>query len=75
MAKVMISLPDTLLERIDAHVQACRTNRSAYLRELAERDLAMQDNARRERIRRLLANPGHHGGNTAEFIRRMRDSR
>ncbi len=75
MAKVMISLPDSLLERIDMHVRAKRTTRSAYLRELAERDLDTEDAARRERIRELLKNPGHHGGGTEEFIRQMRDSR
>jgi metal-responsive CopG/Arc/MetJ family transcriptional regulator len=75
MAKVMISLPDSLLERIDAHVQAHRTNRSAFLREAAERELNRQDEARRERIRRLLADPGHHGGNTVEYIKQMRRER
>lgn len=75
MAKVMISLPDSLLERIDAHVRAHRTNRSAFLQDAAERVLAIEDAERAERIRKLLANPGHHGGNNAEFIRRMRDSR
>jgi metal-responsive CopG/Arc/MetJ family transcriptional regulator len=75
MAKVMISLPDSLLERIDAHVRAHRTTRSSYLRQLAERDLAANDAARSARIRELLANPGHHGGNSAQLIREMRDSR
>jgi len=75
MAKVMISLPDSLLERIDAHVQAHRTNRSAFLQDAAERVLVAADEERAERIRRLLANPGHHGGNTVEFIKQMRRER
>jgi metal-responsive CopG/Arc/MetJ family transcriptional regulator len=75
MAKVMISLPDSLLERIDAHVQAHRTNRSAFLRDAAERVLAAADAERGRRVRELLANPGHHGGDSVELIRRMRDSR
>ena len=75
MAKVMISLPDSLLERIDAHVRAHRTNRSAFLQNAAERVLAAEDAERGRRVRELLANPGHHGGNSAELIRRMRDSR
>jgi metal-responsive CopG/Arc/MetJ family transcriptional regulator len=75
MAKVMISLPDSLLERIDAHVQAHRTTRSAFLRDLAERELRADDSARHERIRKLLENPGHHGGDSVRFIREMRDSR
>ncbi|HEU4703963.1 MAG TPA: type II toxin-antitoxin system HicB family antitoxin [Conexibacter sp.] len=75
MAKVMISLPDNLLERIDAHVQAHRTNRSAFLQDAAERMLVIEDAERAERIRKLLANPGHHGGNTVEFIKQMRRER
>jgi metal-responsive CopG/Arc/MetJ family transcriptional regulator len=75
MAKVMISLPDSLLERIDAHVRAHRTSRSRFLREAAEQVLDLQDDARTERIRRLLADPGHHGGNTVEFIKQMRRER
>jgi metal-responsive CopG/Arc/MetJ family transcriptional regulator len=75
MAKVMISLPDSLLGRIDAHVQAHRTSRSRFLREAAERELAIADEERVERIRKLLANPGHHGGNTVEYIKQMRRER
>jgi metal-responsive CopG/Arc/MetJ family transcriptional regulator len=75
MAKVMISLPDALLERIDAHVRARRTSRSAFLREAVQSKLDAVDTARRDRIRELLANPGHYGGGAAEFIRQMRDSR
>lgn len=75
MAKVMISLPDSLLERIDAHVQAHRTTRSAYLRDLAEHDLAARGAARKERIRRLLENPESHEGDTVAFIKKMRAER
>jgi metal-responsive CopG/Arc/MetJ family transcriptional regulator len=75
MAKVMISLPDSLLERIDAHVRARRTTRSRFLRELAEREVNANDAARRTRIRELLANPGHYGGDSVRLIREMRNSR
>jgi len=75
MAKVMISIPDSLLERIDAHAQAHRTSRSAFLREAAQLQLTLKDEARRDRIRRLLADPGHHGGNTVEYIKQMRRER
>lgn len=71
----MISLPDTLLEQIDAFARQRGTTRSGFLRELAERELAADDAARKERIRRLLANPGNHGGGTVEFIKQMRRSR
>ena len=75
MAKVMISLPDDLLERIDAFARQRGTTRSGWLRELAEREMAADQAARRERIRALLANPGHHGGDAARLVREMRDSR
>lgn len=75
MAKVMISLPDSLLERIDAHARAHRTSRSAFLREAAERVLDENDSARRERIRKLLENPERHEGDTVAFIKKMREER
>ncbi len=57
MAKVTISLPDSLLERIDAHVRAHGTSRSAFLREVAERELDLEDAERGERVLGLLENP------------------
>jgi metal-responsive CopG/Arc/MetJ family transcriptional regulator len=75
VAKVMISLPDELLERIDAYARSRGTTRSGLLRELAERELAADREARGKRIRELLANPQPHGGNSVEIIREMRRSR
>jgi predicted transcriptional regulator len=40
MAKVLVSLADDLLRRIDRLARSRRMSRSAYLSELAERDLA-----------------------------------
>ena len=71
----MISLPDSLLERIDMHVRARRTTRSAFLRGLAERDLQAGDAARADSIRRLLDYARPHGGDSARAIREMRRSR
>jgi metal-responsive CopG/Arc/MetJ family transcriptional regulator len=39
MAKVMISMPDDLLDRLDAQARANRETRSGFLRRLAEREL------------------------------------
>jgi metal-responsive CopG/Arc/MetJ family transcriptional regulator len=75
MAKVMISLPDSLLERIDAHARARRMSRSAFLRQAAERLLAADDDVRRARIRELLADPVHHEGDSVEYVRQLRRSR
>lgn len=75
MAKVMISLPDSLLERIDAHVRAHRTSRSRFLREVAERELASADVALADDVRRILATAAPHGGDNVRFIREMRRTR
>jgi ribbon-helix-helix CopG family protein len=41
MAKVMISLPDTLLGALDAEVKRRQTTRSALLQSAARRELAL----------------------------------
>ena len=71
----MISLPDDLLERLDAFAKRTGTTRSGLLRELAEEKLADDSGARAKHIRELLANPGHHGGDSGRLVREMRDSR
>ena len=39
VAKVMISIPDEILDRIDAHLRETRETRSGFLRRLAEREI------------------------------------
>lgn len=77
VAKVMISIPDLLLERIDSHVEAAHETRSGFLRALAERELEAGEAGRRQEVEGLLdllaAEP--LGGNAAEIIREARDSR
>jgi metal-responsive CopG/Arc/MetJ family transcriptional regulator len=75
MAKVMISLPDDLLERADAYARHQGTTRSGLLRVLLERELDANAAERKKRIRELLANAEPHGGNGVEIIREMRRSR
>src|SRR5438094_8547709 len=55
MAKVMVSIPDELLARLDGYARARGTTRSGLLRELAERELAIDNEGRRQGITRLLA--------------------
>jgi predicted transcriptional regulator len=43
VAKVLVSLDDALLRRVDRIAQALGLTRSAYLAELAERDAARVD--------------------------------
>jgi metal-responsive CopG/Arc/MetJ family transcriptional regulator len=75
MAKVMISLPDSLLTRIDAHVQAHRTTRSRFLREAAELVLNTESAERGKRVRELLANPEYHRGDSVYLVKQARWSR
>lgn len=39
MAKVLVSIPDDLLERVDREAQRRRTSRSGFLQEAARREL------------------------------------
>lgn len=75
MAKVMISLPEELLARLDDHARRRGTSRSGLLRELAERELATDSAERRRRITRLLTAAAPHGGENAVAIREQRRAR
>src|SRR4029077_13555829 len=75
VAKVMISIPDKLLERIDAHARASRETRSGFLRRVAERELLDGEAHRREELEQLLGPPLFMGGEATRLIRDDRDSR
>lgn len=75
VAKVMISFPDPLLERVDAHTKEAGETRSGFLQRLAERELAEDAAARRRELEALLGPPVDLGGNAARVIREARDSR
>jgi HicB_like antitoxin of bacterial toxin-antitoxin system len=78
LAKVMISIPDKLLERLDLRARAAGETRSGFLQRLAERDLEQADRHNREEIERLLdeLKPLDFGGiSAAQLIREDRDSR
>jgi predicted transcriptional regulator len=77
VAKVMISIPDNLLERLDALAHANRETRSGYLRRLAEQDLESGLARRREEVEELLDKAtvrGGMGGDAARLIREDRES-
>lgn len=75
VAKVMISIPDNLLDRLDAQARASRETRSGYLRHLVERDLDAGRRERRREFENLLGPPVPLGGDAARLIREDRDSR
>lgn len=73
----MISIPDDLLERLDAQARANRETRSGFLRRLAERELEVDRARKREEIDNLLGKaivPGGLGGDSARLIREDRES-
>ncbi len=54
VAKVMISIPDKLLERLDLRAKEGGETRSGFLQRLAERELDTAEERRREEINQLL---------------------
>lgn len=77
VAKVMISMPDDLLDRLDTQARANRETRSGFLRRLAERELEGALAADRDEVEALLAKalvPEGLGGDAARLIREDRES-
>ncbi len=74
VAKVMISMPDDLLDRLDVQARANRETRSGFLRRLAERELDAGYADQRKRLEELLGAPMDLGGDAAKLIREDRES-
>jgi metal-responsive CopG/Arc/MetJ family transcriptional regulator len=74
MAKVMVSLPDDLLQRIDRRAHARHATRSGFLRELAERELATGARDDRAETEELLGDPVSLGGDTRRLLHADRRS-
>jgi hypothetical protein len=76
MSKILVSLPDDLLERIDREARARGTNRSRFLQEAARRQLGWPDpaalRAALTRGRRALAEIGSF--ESADLIRKQRQA-
>ena len=77
MTKVLISVPDDLLERIDREARARRLTRSAFIEEAARRELGWSGadaiDAALARGREALGDDGAF--EAAEFVRSDRDAR
>jgi predicted transcriptional regulator len=77
MSKVLISVPDDLLDRIDREANARGTTRSRFLEEAARRQLGWpapeELDAAVARAREALASAGAF--ESAELIRRDREAR
>jgi len=77
VAKVMISIPDDLLERLDAQARSNGETRSGFLQRLAEAELAAESTRQRRRWEEMLEaiGPVDLGGRSAaELIREDRES-
>lgn len=76
VAKVMISIPDGLLKRLDAHAEAARETRSGFLQRLAERELEAAERSNDEEIARLLDSLDIDlgGADIAQVIREDREA-
>jgi len=81
MAKVMISIPDDLLGRLDLRAKQLGESRSGLLQRLAERELEDGERGQRREVERLM---GEIEGtftddeprvDIAQLIREDRDSR
>jgi len=81
VAKVMISIPDDLLERLDLRAKAVGKSRSGLLQLLAERELEEQERGRRKEVTRLMGQiestftDDEPRLDVAQLIRQDRDSR
>jgi predicted transcriptional regulator len=77
MSKILVSLPDDLVERIDREARARGTNRSRFLQDAARRQLGWPDpgalSAALERGRRALAEIGSF--ESADLVRTQRRAR
>ena len=74
VAKVMISIPDKLLDRLDARARDAGETRSGLLQRLAEQELAEGSVQRRQELEALLGPPVDLGGSAAQLIREDRES-
>ena len=70
VAKVMISIPDEILERIDAHLRESRETRSGFLRRLAEREIDAENAKRRREFEDLLGPPVAMGPTSSGVVQR-----
>lgn len=74
MAKVMVSLPDELLARIDAEAERSSRSRSAVLRGYADEALGERSEQLAERMRELNRGARGHGGDVVAELEAARPS-
>jgi metal-responsive CopG/Arc/MetJ family transcriptional regulator len=81
VAKVMISIPDDLLERLDLRAKEVGETRSGLLQQLTERELEERERHRHAEVKRLMEKiettftEGEPRFDITQLIREDRDSR
>lgn len=81
VAKVMISIPDKLLERVDSRAKALGESRSGFLQRLAEHEIEEDARRRQKEVKRLMREiestftDDEPHFDVAQLIREDRDSR
>lgn len=73
VAKVLISIPDELLKRIDEYARRSAETRSGFLQKLAEREIAADNAHRRKEFEDLLGPPLPAGVDYTQMIREDRE--
>ena len=71
----MVSLPDGLLDEIDAEAGRRGTTRSGLLRTFVDEALTRRSSRRAERITEIMKGASPHGGNALELLKRERQRR
>jgi hypothetical protein len=71
----MVSLPDELLEAVDAEAARRGTTRSGVLRSFAHDALRQRSADRAARIEGLMRESTSHGGDVAQILKRHRPRR
>jgi hypothetical protein len=76
VAKVMISIPDKLLERLDARARSMDETRSGFLQRLVVQEVDDRERERQDEVGRLLGslNIDLGGRSAAEVVREDRES-
>ncbi len=75
MAKVMVSMPDALLNEVDIEAARTGTTRSAVLRGFAATALRERRADRAAAMQKLLRDAARHGGEAAESVKATRPTR
>jgi HicB-like antitoxin of HicAB toxin-antitoxin system len=73
VAKVLISIPDDLLARIDEYAKRSAETRSGFLQRLAEKEIAADDALRKKEFEDLLGPPVPLGGDAVRKIKEGRE--